>query len=609
MTQVDSWARAGRVRSVVTLPSRTLDRWHEPPAETQAYEERLLSSLFELRDPNLKLTYVTSSPVAAQTIDYYLSMLPGRVRRSARCRLALVALGDRSERPLTEKLLKHPDALERIRLSIPDRRLSHLVPYNATELERDLALALDIPMYGADPSHARLGTKSGSREMFELAGVPHPLGVAHIASRAEATQAVCDLRAAKPELLELVIKLDHGVSGEGNAIIDLTGLPAPGATDERALIEQRLIRLVPEMTTVTAADYLTKFATQGGIVEERITGEELRSPSAQLRISPAGKVELLSTHDQILGGPSGQSYLGCRFPADSSYAPAVGAIARRVGERLAEIGVVGHCAVDFIVTRRTDGHWERFAIELNLRMGGTTHPYQTLAQLAGGAYDSHSAMFTTARGQRRHYVATDHLEVAHLRELGRDGLLAAARHGKLRFDRGRRVGIVFHMLSSLPGRGRAGLTAIGTSAEDADARFAHARAAVARHAWSSRSPAIAKPQVSALRRSPGRSNGVHRRTAARAPTVMDDAAETAAWQGDPRDRRSDRHRLRQCAVRGAGRCRGEQPGERRGADDLRFLGHLDRVRIDAAGVTRQKCDGWRHPNEKEVRHEDHRQPL
>ena len=62
--------------------------------------------------------------------------------------------------------------------------------------------------------------------------------------------------------------------------------------------------------------YVAKFAEGGGIVEERIEGEELRSPSVQLRVLPGGVVELLSTHDQLLGGASGQSYLGCVFPAD-----------------------------------------------------------------------------------------------------------------------------------------------------------------------------------------------------------------------------------------------------------------------------------------------------
>src|SRR5689334_16661365 len=60
MSTVEAAARARRARSVVVVPSRTIDKWHEPAAESQAYEERLLCSLLELQDPNLWLTYVTS---------------------------------------------------------------------------------------------------------------------------------------------------------------------------------------------------------------------------------------------------------------------------------------------------------------------------------------------------------------------------------------------------------------------------------------------------------------------------------------------------------------------------------------------------------------------
>ena len=62
------------------------------------------------------------------------------------------------------------------------------------------------------------------------------------------------------------------------------------------------------------------FEKHGGIVEERITGVALTSPSVQMRALPDGTVELLSTHDQLLGGASGQKYLGCVFPADPGYA-------------------------------------------------------------------------------------------------------------------------------------------------------------------------------------------------------------------------------------------------------------------------------------------------
>jgi PGM1 C-terminal domain len=471
MASVEAATRAGRERALVVVPSRSIDKWHEPPAETQAYEERLLCSLLELSDPKVRMTYVTSSPIAPSIIDYYLSLLSRRIRGNARSRLTLVALGERSARPLTEKLLERPRVLERIRRSVGDGRSCHLVPYNTTSLERDVALALGIPMYGSDPRHAHFGTKSGGRALFARAGVPHPAGVEGITSAEAAIDAIVGLRAATRGLTQLVMKLNEGVSGEGNAIIDLTGLPEPGAPDEADRIAQRVATLAPEVDGVTVEAFLSKLAQSGGVIEEWITGRELQSPSVQLQITPYGEVRLLSTHDQILGGRTGQSYLGCRFPAAPSYAPAISALALRVAEHLAGAGVIGRFAIDFVVARDDDGSWRAFAIELNLRKGGTTHPYETLAHLTGGTYDPESATFTTPTGRQKHYVATDHLEASQLRGLGRDGVLALARRGELRFDRLQRTGPVFHMLSSLDELGRTGFTAIADSAQQADTLY------------------------------------------------------------------------------------------------------------------------------------------
>jgi PGM1 C-terminal domain len=478
MADVEVGTRAGHERSVVVVPSRTVDKWHEPAAETQAYEERLLCTLLELRDPKLRMTYVTSSPIAPTIIDYYLSLLPRRVRRSARSRLTLVALGERTALPLSQKLLERPEVLERIRRSIPDSHTCHLIPYNTTSLERDVALELGIPLYGADPCHAYLGTKSGCRELFARAGVPHPVGVEGISSVTAAIAAIVNLRAGKPGINRVVMKLNEGVSGEGNAIIELGGLPSPGAPDEAHRIAQRVASLAPEARGVTVAAFLTKLAERGGIIEEWITGRELHSPSVQVQITPLGEVQLLSTHDQILGGPSGQTYLGCRFPASPSYASAISALAGCIGERLAEAGVIGRCAIDFVVALDDYDRWQPFAIEVNLRKGGTTHPYETLAQLTGGTYDPGTATFTAPTGEQKHYVATDHLEADQLRELGREGVLAMAQRSDLRFDRMQRTGTVFHMLSSLDELGRAGFTAIANSAEEADALYEHVQATV-----------------------------------------------------------------------------------------------------------------------------------
>jgi hypothetical protein len=202
----------------------------------------------------------------------------------------------------------------------------------------------------------------------------------------------------------------------------------------------------------------------------------------QLQITPLGEVQVVSTHDQILGGAGGQSYLGCRFPAHPSYAPAISALARRVGSRLAELGVIGRCAIDFVVARDEHDRWRPYAIELNLRKGGTTHPYETLAHLTGGTYDAGTATFTSRVGRPKHYVATDHLEAPALKALGCDGALALARRPELRFNPLTGTGVVFHMLSSLDELGRLGYTAIEDSAEAAAALSERAESTLLDHA-------------------------------------------------------------------------------------------------------------------------------
>src|SRR3954469_4211508 len=186
-----------RQQSVVIVPSRTIEKFHEPPAETQAYEERLLCLLLMLRDPEVRIVYVTSTPVAAPIVDYYLSLLPAPLRDDARGRLTMLSCEDGSLRPLSAKLLERPTLLTRIRWAIPDHEDAHLVPYVCTELEQELGHALGIPVNGADPSLAHVGTKSGGRELFARAGVEIPLGYEHVRSRADGIDAIVRLRAEK----------------------------------------------------------------------------------------------------------------------------------------------------------------------------------------------------------------------------------------------------------------------------------------------------------------------------------------------------------------------------------------------------------------------------
>src|SRR3954452_7223894 len=386
--------------SIVIVPSRTIDKFHEPAAETQAYEERLLCLLLMLRDPALRVVYVTSMPVAEPILDYYLSLLGPELAAGAPGRLTMISADDASVRPLSAKLLERPRLLTRIRGAIEDLERCHLVPYVSTELEQAVGDALGIPVHGADPRLAYLGTKSGSRELFERAGVQHPLGVEGVTGRAGAVKGVARRRAAKPELRQVVVKLDAGVSGEGNAIVELAGLPAPGSRYEKHRIGLRFDAMQMEALGVPMAVYLERLS-HGGVIEERIGGIELRSPSVQLELTPGGDARIVSTHDQIL---SGQRYLGCRFPAEPAYARAITDSARRVGALLAAAGARGRAGIDFVVARDEGGVWHAYAIEVNLRSGGTTHPLAALELLSGGVYDADTAIFTAACGSPRHYV-------------------------------------------------------------------------------------------------------------------------------------------------------------------------------------------------------------
>ena len=469
-------------QTIVVVPSMSLDAAALSGAQMQAYEERFLFLLLLLRQPRAEMVYVTSRPIHPSIIDYYLDLLPGVIASHARRRLHLIAPEDSSPRPLSEKLLERPRLLDRIRGLIRDRDRAHLVPYNTTPLELQLALRLGIPMYGADPKFFPLGSKSGCRRLFAEEGVPHPIGIEGLSGFEEVAGAIAALRARKPSISAVIVKQNEGVSGEGNATVDLSGLPPPGAAGEREGLRERLRQMRFELPAMTYESYVEKFRVRGGVVEELITGADLRSPSVQLRVTPLKDVELLSTHDQVLGGPSGQSYVGCRFPADAGYAPAITREAAKIGRRLAKEGVLGRFALDFVVVRAQTGGrpsvprapgggWDVYAIELNLRKGGTTHPFLTLQFLTDGRYDPETAAFTAPSGRRKFFIASDHVASPLYRVFTTDDLFDLVVRRGLHFDQTRQTGVIFHMMSALAECGSVGLTAVGDSHEEAGAFY------------------------------------------------------------------------------------------------------------------------------------------
>src|SRR6266496_3385886 len=274
-------------QTIVVVPSMSIDAI-DSGAVMQAYEERFLFLLLLLRQPRARLIYVTSQTILPSIIDYYLGLLPGVIPSHARKRLFLISPLDLSVRALSDKLLDRPRLMERIRSLIMDPDRAHLVPFNTTNREKELALQLGIPMYGADPKFFPLGTKSGCRKIFTEENVPHPLGHENIGSKEELISAIAQMRARKPSIKQVLVKLNEGVSGEGNAVIDLRGLPSLVV---KSMLDECLRAMKFESQEVSYESYMKKLQERKGVVEERIMGEEFRSPSVQLRVTPLGKVE------------------------------------------------------------------------------------------------------------------------------------------------------------------------------------------------------------------------------------------------------------------------------------------------------------------------------
>jgi hypothetical protein len=185
----------------------------------------------------------------------------------------------------------------------------------------------------------------------------------------------------------------------------------------------------------------------------------------------------MSTHDQVLGGPHGQTYFGCHFPADQEYAARIAVESLKVGRRLAREGAIGRSSVDFVAVKGEDG-WRPYALEINLRCGGTTHPFFALQALTDGAYDPLAGEYRTRLGALKHYAATDHLDSPAYQSLTPDDLLDVVAERGVGWDSDSETGVVLHMVSALAVAGRIGLTAVGDTLAEARSHYYDVKAAV-----------------------------------------------------------------------------------------------------------------------------------
>ena len=219
-----------------------------------------------------------------------------------------------------------------------------------------------------------------------------PNGFSEVFTEDDFVSRILDLWNSSPEnQTKFVAKLNDGVSGDGNAIfyLEKDKRNIVSEDDKKAYILSQLKGMNFVAKCENWSSFLSKLEKRGAIAEIWLEGNNISSPSAQGLIDGFGKVSILSTHEQILDPKNDSLYLGCHYPAKKPYRTQLAEYCRRIGSILAQKGALERFAVDFVVV--PDDSYENFkiyAIEINLRSGGTTHPCETARLICSGKYSS-----------------------------------------------------------------------------------------------------------------------------------------------------------------------------------------------------------------------------
>lgn len=372
---------------------------------------------------------------------------------------------------LSKKILERPRLLRRIR-DIIDPRKSVLSSYMQTDLEDKIAESLGIYNYTFCLNSSFWGSKIGSRICFQETNIPHCAGAyKSLESVDEIVNSIYQLILSKPYVRNLMVKLNEGVSGLGNASLHIPDDVISCISDEmsfKAAISSHMSQHLKPCSKDPPSKFLSQVPTVGAIVEEYVLRDNIKSPSVQGFISDDGEVCVVSTHEQLL---ENQVYKGCIFPASADYRLQLHEYCIKVGKFLASQGVTHFFGVDFI-SWEENGVAKLSAIEINIRMLGTTHPMMTTALLSRGTFSPNDGLLRDSQNRVRCYVSSDAVTDAAFKGITPDDLMEIIQQTPLlQYNKQECTGCVFYLIDCLSAFGKVGVLYIDETIDKATANF------------------------------------------------------------------------------------------------------------------------------------------
>jgi hypothetical protein len=454
--QIDS----GAEHTIVVVPSLSLkEESVKNIVGIIHYESRALWEVLKASSKNATIVFVSSIAISDDALDHFLNLLPNPCE--ARKRIKLISLNNSDKNlSLSEKLINDQETLLVIKNLIKNTD-AYLKVFMTTKAEHEVAQELNLPVFGHDSSLDYYITKSGNKKIFKESYVPYCDSIEDLKSVEDLILAIHELWNKNPSTKRFMIKLDNGVSGIGNAIMKPTlskeEFDQLGNDKQLRMVENWLYAMKFQSDQITWGSY-SKDIPVGCIVEVFAEGKTKIAPSAQAQILPDGSVEIFATHEQILD-ESGLTFLGSVFPARNNHRKILQESTIKIGESLASHGFIGPFSVDFLIT--SDETTTRiFVIEINIRQGGTTHPYQTARLLTESTYCSDKGILVDRDGSNVYYRSNDNVLEEALKGSKVESFLDYMSSNDVTYNKHNGEGVVFHLLGAMPSSGKLGYTSI-----------------------------------------------------------------------------------------------------------------------------------------------------
>lgn len=485
-------------RTVLVVPSMSLPsdgRAHLPGSVY--FEERLLSFLTLLGFPRTHVIYVSSMRIPDEVVSYYLQFLPGVPFSHAHQRLHMLALSDRSDKPLAQKILERPAVMERIRRSVLSPKSSYMEVYRSTKLEQELALALDLPIMGPAALHPRCSSRSQVRKLFRELELPGTQGAEDISTTSELCEAIADLAHNCPGLEKVIIKLNKGFAGVGHTWYPVAHLADLGHQEAVKTVASTLASMA--CVTGTSWDHYAQIMqSQGAVVEAYLPDSGKVNLSVQMYIDYDGQPTLVATHQQLpSSGQEGQSASLCCLPASPKYIEPMHKYGLQVGRCLMQQGFRGPLSLQFVgvpanqivpgtlagLGSGAEGY-QLYLVDLKPRRGSLTMPLETACFLTKGIYQSSSGTFRMPSGQLSCYVSCESAAPVEAKGFCSQDLIDIITDAGLHYNSAVGRGVVFHMIGALSQYGRVGATCIAPNVDEAQELYEQMRETLLSHSRS-----------------------------------------------------------------------------------------------------------------------------